>query len=121
MTTQEVAQKLVELCREGKFREAIQTLYSNDVVSVEAGAPEGASREAKGLDAVIGKSQWWAENHEIHSMNVVGPFVSPENFAVMFEMEATFKPTGNKMHMKEVGVYTVVDGKVSHEMFLYGM
>src|SRR5258708_37139983 len=51
MTTQEVADKLVRLCSEGKFREATEKLYSPDIVSMEAGAPPGQSRESKGLSA----------------------------------------------------------------------
>jgi len=45
MTTQEVANTLVKLCSEAKFEEAAKTLYSPDIVSVEAGAPPGQSRE----------------------------------------------------------------------------
>src|SRR5262249_35812487 len=41
MTTQEIAQELVDLCSQGKFREATDALYSPDIVSVEAGAPPG--------------------------------------------------------------------------------
>ena len=44
MTTQKVADALVELCCEGKFHEAIKTFYSPDIVSGEAGAPPGMSR-----------------------------------------------------------------------------
>jgi hypothetical protein len=35
MTTQEVADKLVQLCREGKNDQAIEDLYADDVVSKE--------------------------------------------------------------------------------------
>ena len=36
MGTMEIAQKMVELCRQGKNMEALETLFSDDVVSVEA-------------------------------------------------------------------------------------
>ena len=49
MTTHEVANALVKFCTEGKLDKAIETLYSPDIVSMEAGAPPGQSREAKGL------------------------------------------------------------------------
>ena len=55
MSTQEVADKVVKLCSEGKFAEAME-LYSPDIVSMEAGAPPGQSRESKGLAAVKGKA-----------------------------------------------------------------
>ena len=37
MNTLEIGQKMVELCREGKNDEAVNTLFSADIVSVEAG------------------------------------------------------------------------------------
>ncbi len=52
MNTQDVASRLVKLCSEGRFDEAIDSLYSPDIVSMEAGAPPGMSRESKGLEAV---------------------------------------------------------------------
>jgi len=43
---------------------------------MEAGAPPGGSRKAKGLPAVIAKAQWWSGNYEIHSAAVEGPLVA---------------------------------------------
>ncbi|MCC7003062.1 MAG: hypothetical protein IT357_12970 [Gemmatimonadaceae bacterium] len=74
MTTLEIANTLVQLCREGRNHDAIRTLYATDVVSVESGGPEGMSRESVGRDAVLAKGQWWVDNHEVHSANVTGPW-----------------------------------------------
>ncbi len=49
ITTQEIADKLVKLCSAAKFDEAAESLYSPDIVSIEAGAPPGQSREPRGL------------------------------------------------------------------------
>jgi hypothetical protein len=119
MTTQEVADKLVKLCSEGSFFEAITTLYSPDIVSMEAGAPPGGSREAKGLEAVKGKAEWWGANHEIHSTKVEGPLVAGEHFSVSFTMDVTFKPQNKRHLMEEIAVYQVVDGKIVCEQFFY--
>jgi len=70
MTTQEVADQLVKLCSVGQFAEATEALYSPDIVSMEAGAPPGGSRESKGIAAVNAKGEWWAANHEVHSATV---------------------------------------------------
>jgi ketosteroid isomerase-like protein len=121
MTTQEVADTLVKLCSEGNFLGAIQTLYSNDIVSVEAGAPPGESREAKGLPAVMAKADWWVANHEMHSAKVEGPLVAGAHFSVVFKMDVTFKPAGKRFQMEEVAVYKVADGKVVYEEFFYSM
>jgi ketosteroid isomerase-like protein len=119
MTTQEVANQLVSLCREGKFVEAIQTLYSPDIVSVEAAAMPGESREAVGIDAVLGKANWWQSNHEVHGASIEGPLASTAHFTVRFTMDVTFKPTGRRHVMDELGVYQVRDGKIVREEFFY--
>lgn len=36
MTTTEIAAQLVARCREGRFLDAVKTLYADDIVSVEA-------------------------------------------------------------------------------------
>ena len=36
MNTEAVAKKVVELCRKQAWREAVDTLYAEDIVSVEA-------------------------------------------------------------------------------------
>src|SRR6266851_6819708 len=117
MTTQEVAATLVKLCSEGKFDEATETLYSPDIVSMEAGAPPGGSREAKGIAAVIAKGEWWTANHEVHSASVEGPLVAGSHFAVTFKLDVTFKPQGKRFQMEEVAVYKVKDGQVVYEEF----
>ncbi len=121
MTTQEVADRLVALCSEGKFEEATKELYSPDIVSVEAGAPPGQSRESKGLEAVKAKGEWWVANHEVHSSKVEGPLVAGSHFAVTFKMDITFKPQSKRFQMEEIGVYKVADGKVVYEEFFYSM
>jgi len=121
MTTQEVADKLVHLCREAKFDEAVRALYSKDIVSVEPGAPPGQSREAKGIEAVKAKGEWWVNNHEIHSSSVEGPLVAGPQFAVKFVLDVTFKPEKRRFTMEEIGLYKVADGKIVHEEFFYSM
>ncbi len=119
MTTQEIADQLASLCREGKFREATEAFYSKDIVSVEAASGPDGSREAKGLDAVIAKGDWWVANHEVHGVTVEGPIVADPFFTVRFKIEVTFKPTGNRMVMDELAVYKVADGKIVWEEFFY--
>ncbi len=121
MSTQEVASALVKFCTEGKLDQAIEALYSPDIVSVEAGAPPGQSREAKGLAAVKAKSEFWNANHEIHSFRVEGPLVAGAHFTVVFKIDATFKPQSRRFQLDEVAVYKVADGKIVYEEFFYSM
>jgi hypothetical protein len=121
MTTQEVADKLVTLCSQGKFDEAAESLYSPDIVSMEAGAPPGMSRESKGLAAVKAKGDWWTANHEVHSFKLEGPLVAGSHFAVKFKFDVTFKPEAKRLKLDEIAVYKVVDGKIVYEEFFYSM
>lgn len=119
-----VGKKLVELCKIGKFEEAVVTLYSEDVVSIEAmGSPENPA-VVTGLDAVKKKGEWWVNNHEIHSVKVEGPWPNGDRFIVRFIMDVTGKAgpmAGKRMQLDETGLYTVKDGKVSEEAFFYSM
>ncbi len=121
MTNQELATGLVNLCKEGKFHEAIETYYSDDCVSVEAMSFNGMPRETVGKPDILAKTELWANAHEVHSSSVVGPFVSPEYFAVSFLKDVTVKASGQRMQMSEVGIYTVADGKVVRDEFLYAV
>ena len=121
MSTMDIAKKLVELCRQGKNAEARETLYSKDIVSVEAGAPPGGQRESKGIEAVRAKSAWWADNHEIHSANITGPWPHDDRFIVGFQYEVTNKPSGQRLKLDEVGLYWVRDGKIVREEYFYSM
>jgi ketosteroid isomerase-like protein len=115
----EIAQGLVDLCRKKKYMEALETYYSDTVVSVESAARPGGSAEKRGIQAVKDATQWWIENHEIHSERVNGPFVGEKQFAVEFEFDLTNKPTGKRMKMREMALYTVEGGKIVHEHFFY--
>jgi len=119
MNAIEVGQKLVELCKANKNMEAMETLYSPDIVSVEAAEMPGLGREAKGLQAVLGKGKWWSENHIVHSQEIEGPWPHGDRFIVRFKYDVTNKPTNQRRQMDEVGLFTVQDGKVVREEFFY--
>ncbi|HEX7863317.1 MAG TPA: nuclear transport factor 2 family protein [Variovorax sp.] len=120
MTTLAIANKLVALCREGKFEDA-KSLYADDAVSVEAGAPPGQQREAVGLAAIEAKGKWWSDNHEVHSFKVTGPWPHDDRFIVGFDFDVTVKATGQRFKMEEAGLYTVKDGAIVREEFFYSM
>ena len=119
MTTAEVAKQLVELCRKGEFLQAIDKFYAANIVSQEGCEMPNIPRTTRGLAGVKKKSEWWVENHTVHSAKVGDPYVSLEKFAVEFDMDVTEKQTGKRLTMRELGVYTVEGGKIVHEEFLY--
>ncbi|MBX7185574.1 MAG: nuclear transport factor 2 family protein [Vicinamibacteria bacterium] len=124
MTTKEIADQLVALCRAGRNIEAVDTLLSADVVSVEARGDETMPAQMSGRDVIRGKNQWWLDNHKIHSAEVKGPFPNGDRFAVIYNFVVTpvvGPMAGKKMRMEEVALYTVADGKVTREEFFYDM
>lgn len=118
MSTEEVAKKVVELTRKQAWREALDTLYDKDIVSIEARAMEGGSPEARGIEAVRGKSDWWEKNMQIHSFKADGPFVAHDRFVVQYDADVTDKNSKQRIQLSEVGVYTVKNGKIVREEFL---
>lgn len=120
-STASVARELVALCREGRNLDAIDKLYSPKIVSTESVATPELPAEMSGIDAIRGKNQWWIDNNEVHEAKVNGPFVGEDQFAVHYEFETTFKPTGERARMTEMALYTVKDGKIVRERFFYHM
>ena len=122
MNTEQVAKRLVELCREGKYEQAQDELYAQDAVSVEMeGAPGDGPGKVKGLDAIREKGRKWQESIEtIHGGSVGDPIVAGDWFSVPMGIDATYKGMG-RMDMKEICVYQVRDGKIAHEQFFYNV
>lgn len=124
MTTKEVADQLVALCRAGKNLEAVETLLSADVVSVEPAGNDAMPAVQTGRDAIRGKNEWWQQNHKIHSAKIKGPFPNGDRFAVILDFEVTPKAgpmAGKRFRMEEVALYTVSEGKITREEFFYDM
>jgi len=117
----EVGQQIVALSNEGKGEEAVATLYDEKVVSIEGQGTEEMPARQEGLAAVQQKGAWWYENHEIHEVTASGPYAGhrDDQVVVRFELDVTFKPSGERSQMDEVGIYTIQNGKVVQEEFLY--
>ena len=118
MSTQEVAEKVVELVRQQAWYKALDTLYDKDIMSVEASASEGESAEKRGIDQVRGKIDWWLNAMEVHSFTANGPFVAHDRFVVQYDADVTEKNSKKRFQLSEVGVYTVKNGKIVREEFL---
>ena len=118
MNTEEVAKKVVEFGRKQAWYEALEALYDNDVVSVEAFSAGGGPTETRGKEGVRGKIDWWVNAMEVHSFDATGPFVANDRFVVQFDADVTDKQSKQRRKMSEVGVYTVKNGKIVREEFL---
>jgi ketosteroid isomerase-like protein len=120
MTVQEIAADFAALCKAGNFAEAGEKYWSADIVSVEPGAPPGGDPASHGIDAVRAKGVWWYDNHEVHGIDVQGPYINGDQFIMRFKMDVTMKASGTRMQMEEDALYTVEDGKIVEERFFFG-
>ena len=118
MTTTEVANQLVELCRQGKIDEVQETLFAENAQSIEANEMMGP-KIVTGLEAIKAKSVAFQEGVEaFHGATISDPIVAGNSFAITWAMDATFKGRG-RMTIEEVCVYQVADGKIILEQFFY--
>ncbi len=117
MTTQQIAQRLAELCRKGDYETAQKELFANDAVSIEPWETPDFAKETKGLDAIIEKGhKFSAMVEEMHGGSVSEPIVAGNSFAMVMSMDMTMKGK-ERMNMSELCVYQVKDGKVVSESF----
>jgi hypothetical protein len=118
MNTEQVAKKVVELTRKQAWYEALDTLYDDDIVSVEAFSAGGGSPETRGKEGVRGKIDWWVNSMEVHRFDAHEPFVGHDRFVVQYDAEVSDKKSKERRKLSEVGVYTVKNGKIVREEFL---
>ncbi len=117
MDIREIAADMVAMTRAGDFHIG-EKYWADDVVSIES-APGNAMSRLEGKEAVMGKSAWWYGAHEVHATTTDGPYVNGDRIAIRWTMDITNNESGVRMAMDEVALYTIKDGKIVEERFLY--
>jgi hypothetical protein len=117
MKTEEIAKRLVALCREGKWEAAQNELFSPEAVSVEPYDTPGFEKETRGLPAIVEKGKKFTAMVEtMHSLTVSEPLVAGNSFACTMQMDISMKGQ-SRMEMSELCIYDVKDGKIVREEF----
>src|SRR6478609_8566987 len=107
MTTKEVADRLVELCRKGDFESAQSELFADDALSIEPYSTPDFEKETKGKKAIKEKGEKWnAMVDTMHAMEISDAVIATNSFAVTMRMHVTMKEKG-EMDMTELCVYQV--------------
>lgn len=117
-TTQEVANRLVELCRVGDYDRVYDELFHEEVVAIE---PETARVPGKTVGIAAIKAKGAEFNNMIEEMHggfVSDPLVAGDFITLTMGFEATFKERG-RVKEDEVVVYQVKDGKIISEQYFY--
>lgn len=117
MSTQQIATRLADLCRQGQFEAAQKELFAKDAVSIEHQENPEFPKETKGLDAIIDKGHKWSSMVEkVHGCTTSTPLVAGNAIAMTLALDVTMKGHG-RTKMEEVCVYEVKDGKIASEQF----
>jgi hypothetical protein len=113
----QIADRLVTLCRVGQFEKAQTELFADDAVSIE---PEPVSmRVAQGLAAIREKgSQFMRTVKRVHRIEVSDPLVAGDCFTISTAIDSTFVGQG-RVKTEKIYVYQARDGKIVSEQFIY--
>jgi hypothetical protein len=114
----EIGQDLVAMFNRGEFKQIEDKYWSPGIESIEG---LGVNMGWRGRKAAEEKGAAWMAEHTIHGATAEGPFVGSTGFTVRFKMDVETKADGKRSMMDEVGVYTVRDGKIVREEFMYSL
>jgi len=114
----DVGRDLVAMVNGGQIDAVEAKHWSPRIESVEGW---GVAQVWRGRKAAEAKNAWWASDHVVHAITAEGPYVGASGFAVKFRMDVETRSTGQRETMEEVGVYTVANGKIVREEFMYAV
>lgn len=115
LTIEQIAYRLVALCREDKNLDCIRDLYAENATSTESNTVKS------GRDAILQKNiNWFNSVETLHSTVISEPIVTGNFFALTMDIDATYKQHG-RFIMREIGIYEVRDGQIISDQFFYNM
>jgi hypothetical protein len=118
MTTQEIANRLVDMCRNGKTEEAKEELFAPDIISIEP--REGVlPKETKGMDAIRKKAELFVSMVEdFYGDTISDPVVAGDYFSLSWTSDLKMKGEPRQTN-SELCVYKTSGGKIVSEQFFY--
>ncbi len=118
MTNQEIANRLVELCRAGDYKTCYEELYAPNAWSRE---PKGKAlvELATGMEEIAEKGKKWNEAMEaFHGSSISDPIVADDYFCVSMMVDCTMKGK-ERSKTEELCIYKIENGKIVSEEFYY--
>ncbi len=117
MTTQEVADRYMELNATATGIEIQQELYDDEIECIEP--PHAPMGGAKGKAAVMERLQgWYANVAEMHESKTTQPVVMGNYFSLGMMVDLTTKD-GTRQRLEEMCLYEVRNGKIVKEQYFY--
>jgi uncharacterized protein YbjT (DUF2867 family) len=114
----EVAQRYVAAFRGGRMGQALRWT-SPDVVRVAPLENDGEHVELRGLAEITANAERLNHDLEFHGVDLDGPFLRDDRFAVRFTFDTTHRPTGRRTTSTKMSLYTVADGAIIREEVFY--
>lgn len=117
MTTEEIADRLVSLCRRGQNALAQVELYHDDIESIESHA--NRHKKTRGITKVQRKTAIFFElAQQIHHSEISDPLVAGNHFCIKISIDVTLRGLG-RLQLEEICIYHVRDEKIIKEEFFY--
>lgn len=116
MTTQAVANRLVELCRKGEILACQEELFADNVTSIESEMAPGPKTLTGKQENIEKGKQFGAMIEAVHGNVISEPVIAGNYFSISWIFDVTIKGQG-RQKMEEIIVYHVKDGKILSEQF----
>ncbi|MBE1490117.1 uncharacterized protein YbjT (DUF2867 family) [Plantactinospora soyae] len=118
LSVPQVADRYVSLIRKGRF-DLVGQLMAPDVLRVAPMETGGAPVELRGMTSIMDNSRRLTADTEIHRVEVDGPYLRGDRFAVRFTFDETHLPTGVRGTTSKMSLYTVSGGLIGREEVYY--
>ncbi|PSK95968.1 uncharacterized protein YbjT (DUF2867 family) [Murinocardiopsis flavida] len=117
-STAEVAETYVAAFRALDLERAMRVM-SPEMVRVAPLETGGEHVEVRGIEDIMANAERLTGDYDIHSVDVDGPYLAAERFAVRFTFDETYTPTGKRHSTTKMSLYTVADGSIVREEVHY--
>ena len=117
MNTEEIAKRLVSLCRKGQNTLAQVELYDDDIESIES--LKSRLRKTKGIKKVQQKTAMFFEmTQKIHEYKISEPLIAGNFVTLKMYIDVTLRGVG-RIKLEELCLYHTKNGKIIKEEFYY--
>jgi uncharacterized protein YbjT (DUF2867 family)/ketosteroid isomerase-like protein len=118
LSTAEVAHRYVDALSTGRVDQAL-ALCAPEVVRVAPLETGGEEIELKGVDAIVENTRRLNADVEYLSVDVLGPLLLDNRFAVRFTFHQLDVRTGHRSHTTKLSLCTVHSGRITREEVFY--
>jgi uncharacterized protein YbjT (DUF2867 family) len=118
LSTADIAQRYVSAFRHGRITDALR-LAAPDMVRTAPMETAGEPVELRGLEEILEHSRQLNADVKITGVEVDGPFLYRDQFAVRFAIDEIHMPTGRRGTTTKMCRYTVADQKITSEEVFY--